>query len=122
MPSKGILDIVDILDEYSSDIQESITNEAQIVAKKGVSTLKQKSPKKTGSYQKGWSVKTEKGKGYVECIIHNKTDYQLTHLLEKPHLLRNGQRSTPIVNIQPVEENCVREYEQNVENIIKNGG
>lgn len=122
MPSKGILDIKEILDEYSFDIQEAITAEAQAVAKKGVATLKSTSPKRTGDYRKGWRVKTDKGQGFVECIIHNATDYQLTHLLEKPHLLRNGQRSVPQRHIEPVETSCVAEYEKNVENIIKNGG
>lgn len=122
MAYKSILDINDILNEYSSDIQEAITDEAQIIAKKGVSELKNTSPKRTGKYRKGWRQKTEKGKGHVECIIYNATDYQLTHLLEKPHLKRNGGMTTPKVHIAPVEKECVAEYEKNVENIIKNGG
>ena len=122
MPKNGVLDITEILNEYSTDIQEAITEEAQIVAKQGISTLKATSPKKTGDYRKGWRVKTTKGQGFVECIIHNATDYQLTHLLEKPHLLRNGARSTPQVHIAPVEQDCIGEFENNVEKIIQNGG
>lgn len=122
MADKGILEVNDILNEYSNDIQEAITNEAQIIAKQGVSDLKNTSPKRTGKYARGWRVKTEKGKGYIECIIHNATDYQLTHLLEKPHLKRNGGFTTPKPHIKPVEEKVVKEYELNVENIIKNGG
>lgn len=122
MANKGVLEIVDILNDYSQDIQDGITEEAQRVAKKGVSELKNSSPKRTGSYRKGWRVNTTKGKGYVECIIHNATNYQLTHLLEKPHALRNGRTSTPKVHILPVEQQCVSEYERNVESIIKNGG
>ena len=122
MPKNSVLDITEILNEYSTDIQEAITEEAQSVAKQGISTLKATSPKKTGSYRKGWRVKTTKGQGFVECIIHNATDYQLTHLLEKPHLLRNGARSTPQVHIAPVEQDCIREFENNVEKIIQNGG
>ena len=122
MPKNSVLDITEILNEYSTDIQEAITEEAQSVAKQGISTLKATSPKKTGSYRKGWRVKTTKGQGFVECIIHNATDYQWTHLLEKPHLLRNGARSTPQVHIAPVEQDCIREFENNVEKIIQNGG
>lgn len=122
MAIKGVLEIVDILNEYSQDIQNGITEEAQKVAKKGVAELKNTSPKRTGSYRKGWRVKTDKGKGFVECIVHNATDYQLTHLLEKPHALRNGRVSKPQVHISPVEQQCVSEYETNVEKIIKNGG
>lgn len=122
MSDKGILEINDILNEYSNDIQEGITREAELVAKEAVSELKATSPIRTGKYRKGWRVKTTKGRGFVECIVHNSTNYQLTHLLEKPHLKRNGGITTPKVHIKPVEEKSKREYEKKVENIIKNGG
>lgn len=122
MANDSILDIKDILDEYSTDIQEAITEEAQRVAKEAQAELRNTSPKRTGKYRKGWRVKTEKGNGYVECIVHNATDYQLTHLLEKPHLKRNGGMTTPKVHIAPVEQKAVKQYERDVENIIKNGG
>ena len=126
MANNSILDIKNILNEYSDDIQEAITLEAQNVAKKAQNELKNTSPKRTGKYRKGWRVKTEKGRGYVECIVHNATDYQLTHLLEFPHIIKNkyGQwgTSTPKKHIKPVEEAAVKEYENNVIKIIKNGG
>ncbi len=122
MAIKGVFQINDILNDYSIEIQEEMTEEAQRVAKQGVSELKNKSPKRTGSYRKGWRVKTTKGRGFVNCIIHNATDYQLTHLLEKPHATRNGGKTTPKVHISPVATECVEEYETNVERIIKNGG
>lgn len=122
MHNDSILDVKEILNEYSEDIQSAITEEAQLVAKKGVAELKNKSPKRTGKYRSGWRVKTTKGKGFVECIVHNATDWQLTHLLEKPHLLRNGRKSTPQVHIKPVEEQCVSDFENKVEMIIKSGG
>ena len=118
----SILDINDILNEYSSDVQEAITEEAQRRAKEAATELKNTSPKRTGKYSKGWRVKTTKGKGYIDCIVHNATSYQLTHLLEKPHLKRNGGITTPKVHIKPVEEKVIREYQKSVENIIKNGG
>ena len=122
MASKGILEITDILDEYSSDIQEAITESAIKVAKQGANELKANSPEKTGGYKKGWRVKTTKGKGFVSCVVHNATDYQLTHLLEKPHLKRNGGLTTPKVHIAPVEEKSIKQYEQEVINAVENGG
>lgn len=126
MRNTSILDIKEILNEYSCDIQEAITEEAQTIAKKGVAELKNNSPKKSGKYRKGWRVKTTKGANYVECVIHNATEWQLTHLLEKPHVIRNKYgtwgTSTPQVHIEPVEKKCISEYEKNVEKIIKNGG
>lgn len=120
--TQGILDVKEILEDYSQDIQDGITKEAIEVAKKGKQELKQKSPVRTGDYRKGWTISTIKGKGYVRCTLHNKTNYQLTHLLEKPHATRNGGVTTPKVHISPVEQECIREYKANVERIIKNGG
>lgn len=122
MAKDSILDIKDILNEYSVDIQESIVKTAENVAKKGADKLKQTSPKRTGKYSKGWRVRTAKGRGEVSSTIYNATNWQLTHLLEKPHLLRNGRLSTPKVHIYPVEQQCIKEYETEVEKVIKNGG
>ena len=118
----SILDVKDILNEYSEDIQNGITKSSQTIAKNGADKLKSTSPKLTGAYSKGWRVKTTKSKGEVSSIIHNATNWQLTHLLEKPHLKRNGGLTTPKVHIAPVEQECIKEYETEVENIIKNGG
>ena len=118
----SIIDIKDILNEYSEDIQEAINQEAIDVANKGIKELKETSPKRTGKYSKGWRVKTEKDRGFINCTIHNATNYQLTHLLEKPHLTRNGRRTTPKVHIAPVEEKCIEEFQKGVENIIRTGG
>lgn len=124
--NNSILDIKDILEGYSEEIQESITEEAEKIAKSGADKLKQTSPKRTGKYAKGWKVKIIKGKGYINATIHNSTNWQLTHLLEKPHVIRNKNgsygMSKPQVHIAPVEEECITEFERNVENIIKNGG
>lgn len=120
--ASSILDITEILNSYSDDIQESITNEVIQRAKDGKKALEATSPKNKGKYAKGWRVKTTKGSNYISCTIHNATDYQLTHLLEKGHLTRNGKKTKAIVHIKPVEETCIKEYEKNVEKIIKTGG
>ena len=122
MAKDSILDIKGILNEYSVDIQESIVKTAENVAKKGAEKLKQTSPKRTGKYSKGWRVRTTKGRDEVSSTIYNATNWQLTHLLEKPHLLRNGRLSTPKVHIYPVEQQCIKEYETEVEKVIKDGG
>ena len=114
--------IKDILNEYSSDIQNGITEKAFEVAEKGKNELKATSPKRTGNYSKGWRVDKRNGKGFVHATIYNATNWQLTHLLEKSHLLRNGKKSTPKVHIEPVEKKCITEYEKDVEQVIKNGG
>lgn len=129
MKKNSILDISEILNDYSEEIQESITNIAQEVANEGQSKLKLTSPKNKkntthkGRYAKGWRVKTIKGKGFVNCTIYNATDYQLTHLLEKEHMTRNGGKYIPKrKHIEPVNDECCNNFEKGVEEIVKNGG
>lgn len=129
MAVKGILEISDILNEYSHDIQDGIKNKAIEIAKLGVKELKANSPKSKrntnhkGKYAKGWRVKKEEGMYEINCIIHNATDYQLTHLLEREHLTHNGGKYVPEkTHIAPVEERCISEYEKSVEKIIEEAG
>lgn len=125
----SIIDIKEILNEYSYDVQDAITEDAQKIAKEGVSELKVTSPKRptSGKYAKGWRVKTTKGNGFINCTIHN-TQYQLTHLLEYGHdwVGRDGRRienaAKAIEHIKPVEQKCIRQFESDVEKIVKNGG
>lgn len=124
----SLIDINEILNEYSSDIQESVTEAAYKVAEDGKNKLKVKSPKRTGDYRKGWRVDKRHGKGFVHATIYNATNWQLTHLLENGHdwVGRDGQRkkdaAKPITHIKPIELECNQAFEKDVEQIIKNGG
>lgn len=124
----SLIDINEILNEYSSDIQESITEAAYKVAEDGKNKLKVTSPKRTGDYRKGWRVDKRHGKGFVHATIYNATDWQLTHLLENGHdwVGRDGQRkkdaAKPKTHIKPIELECNQAFEKDVEQIIKNGG
>lgn len=127
MATSSLIDIQKILGTYSKELDDALYEEAQRIAKEGVQELKNTSPinqKNTtnkGRYKRGWRMEIEKGFGTVQATIYNKTDYQLTHLLEKPHLLRNGQVSIPKVHIKPVEEKCIREFEEKITKRIEEG-
>lgn len=116
--SKSILDIKEILSEYTKDIQDEISEEAIRIGKDGANELKHISPKKSGKYARSWTSKAEKTFEGINVIIHNKKAYQLTHLLEKSHLLRNGTKSKPISHIYPVEQKAIKEFESKVNQII----
>lgn len=123
MSNNSLLDINKMLDSYAKEIAKDITIDAEVVAQKGVDELRNTSPKRTGKYRRGWRYKTDKLNGGSSCIIYNATNYQLTHLLEKPHLSRNGRTVVaPKVHIAPVEAMCIKEFEKKVENTIENGG
>lgn len=91
---------------YAQHVDEEIEELAKEVANEGAEKLKQVSPKDTGDYRKGWKVK-KVGKKF---IVHNATDYQLTHLLEKGHAKKNGGRVAPRVHIKPVEEQSIDKF------------
>lgn len=125
MAKDSILDISKILEEYSYEIQDGITELAEEIANEGKNKLKNnKSTYKirTGDYNKGWRVKTEKGARYVHTTIHNATDYQLTHLLENGHATRNGGHTRAFKHIEPVADDCTEKFEREVEELIKRGG
>lgn len=106
-------EITKALEGYADDISVVVEEAANKVGKEAVEEVKQKSPKKRGSYSKGWALKKDKlGKSKYSVKIHNKTDYQLTHLLEFGHATRNGGRTKAIPHIRPVEQKYVKEYEQ----------
>ena len=121
----SILDVKDLLNDYSEDIQEGIDKTAQEVAKEAANELKNARGTykiRTGKYNKGWKVNTKKGRGVINCTVHNATNWQLTHLLENGHTTRNDGRTRAFVHIKPVEEKYVQQYQQDVEKLIKNGG
>lgn len=130
MAVKGILQINDILNEYSRDIQDGIETIAKDVAKDDAKKLRDTRNTykvRSGKYNKGWTVKTEKGRMSIQCIVHNKDNYQLTHLLEHGHRIigRDGSvkgQAKAFPHIAPVEQESNKEYERRVENLIKNGG
>lgn len=113
-----------ILDSYSREVQEATNKAIDSVAKESASKLRDTSPRKTGDYAKGWKVKKERGKdGLQTVIVHNKTNYQLTHLLENGHVVRNKKgtygRTRPIKHIAPVEEWAVDELPREIEERLK---
>ena len=101
-----------ILTEYVDEKAETLEVCLRAAAKDTVQRLRTTSPRgtgpKSGRYAKGWTVKHEKKGLLTSEIVHNKTDYQLTHLLEKSHVIKNQfgtyGRSTPEVHIAPAEE------------------
>lgn len=93
------------LTEYDQNVADEIKTIVDDVAQEGVDELKQSSPKLTGSYRRGWRKKqTYADTRTKRNTVFNKTDYQITHLLEYGHASRNGGRVKPSVHIKPVEE------------------
>ena len=71
-------------------------------------------------YAKGWTPK-KVGK---QTVIHNRTDYQLTHLLENGHdVISHGKKVghfDGITHIAPVEKQVIEKMTEEVEKGIDN--
>ncbi|MFS0591715.1 HK97 gp10 family phage protein [Cytobacillus horneckiae] len=101
---------------YEHDVSEKVDEAKKEVSEEAVSKLRQLSPKgATGNYRKGWRVKKVGNK----FVVHNATNYQLTHLLEKGHAKVGGGRVAPRVHIRPVEEKAIDDFLERVERAIR---
>ena len=102
-------ELLNYLENYKEDIDEEVIETVDEVTKKAKEELKQTSPrgkgKRSNPYHNGWAVKLSKRiTGVYHKVIWNKTNYQLTHLLEFGHTTRNGGRTKAIPHIRPIEE------------------
>ena len=112
-----------ILDSYSQEVRRATANSQDVVAKEAVRKLKNTSPKQANhrrKYAEGWAIKREKGSGGIPVVtVYNKTNQQLTHLLENGHVIDNGRgtygRTRPIKHIGPVNDWAVDELPREIE-------
>ena len=111
------------LAEYSQDVVEKVNVSSERVGKAAVKRLKQTSPKRTGQYAKSWTMTTEKAIGQPDLrIIHVKAPhYRLAHLLEYGHAKVGGGRVEGRPHIRPAEEEVIRDFTREVEEVIKRG-
>lgn len=118
--------LIDYLNNYREDIQEDVEESTDIITKQAKEELKQSSREKfklhgrDEPYYRGWAIKLQKkGKLKYHKVIWNKTNYQLTHLLEFGHITRNGGRTKAVPHIRPVEEKYKVEFVDLLEKKIR---
>lgn len=115
--------IVAAVDEYTADVIAAIPAVLDATAKETLTDLRARSPKLTGSYAKGWRVKKAVGgNGGQSRVIYNKTDYQITHLLELGHAKASGGRVSAIPHIAPVAEAHQAKLSADLARLVVTGG
>lgn len=126
-PDQLAKEIEQALADFAGVTEEACDKGVSETAKEAVEALRNAHPAGSGDYgswdkryNKGWKVmqtKTDK-RYHRKATIHNATDYQLTHLLEKGHAKVNGGRTRAFPHIAPVAEKCEDELVQNIRKYI----
>lgn len=104
--------------KYGDDVLHTMESEVKSISRQTVSALKGSAPA-GGQYARGWSHKAQKGGAYkLSETVYNRTDYMLTHLLEKPHATGRGGHYPKNVNytgtIARVEEEYANRFMEEV--------
>lgn len=85
-------ELEDLLKDYSNEVIEEIELATKEAGDKLRDLVKSRAPVDTGKYKRAITVTHSKSfKGLAGATIHVRSPhYRLAHLLERPHVLRNG--------------------------------
>ena len=73
-----------------------------------------------GSYKKGWMIYTKSyERGHTQGYVRNKTNYQLTHLLELGHKAMDGSWVEPIPHIVDNQNEARKKLDEMIEEILE---
>jgi hypothetical protein len=116
--------ITKYLNEYSEEIDEEVQKDTTSISKQAKEELVRISPvNKYGNrgrhYRDGWTISTQNSKKQYIKKIWNKTDSQLTHLLEFGHHSRNGGWVNAQPHIRPVEDKYKQKFIEELERDIR---
>lgn len=116
--------IMEGLEEYADYAAGTMKKSVRKVAKTVKEDIKADAPVGlTGRYKESWAVKTRlETSQSLSLTVHSKDRYQLAHLLEKGHALRNGGRARAYPHIAPAEEKGAEQLVDEIKNALEKGG
>ena len=121
IPIDGLADaIVKELAAYNQEVTDGMKGAVKEAAKECTKQIKQNSPVLTGSYRKGWTDKVMyDGREDIRVTVYNRTDYQLTHLLEHGHAKVNGGRVAGKAHIGPAAQDAEDKLLREIQVVVR---
>lgn len=131
--------VAKILQEYGNNVTEGTKRAVVAVARLAKKETKAGSPRKAGGYgknidrrpgeyRKGWKVRENiLDRFRTDAIVHNRTDYQLTHLLERGHDVTRAKggpvlgRARAFPHIEPAKEHAMKNLQEAVKKVAETG-
>lgn len=114
-------EITAVLRDYTGGVMDKVDEAVETCGKGMRKEISRASPKRTKDYSKGWRCQiSNNGRGNKAARVHNKTDYQLTHLLERRHKKRGNKgykEAQP--HIGPAAKKWNEKFEQQCEEACK---
>lgn len=127
-PEQLTSEVMKILEDFRGATEETVSYAVIETADKAVSELHEANPSGSGKYgswtqyNMSWARTSLGGNAKkISSIIHNKKHYQLSHLLEFGHALRNGGRTKAFPHIAPVAEKAEDDLFNNIKKRISQG-
>ena len=112
--------IMEGLQEYADLAAEDMKAAIKKAGNSAKKDIQSNAPEKTGAYKKSWAVKTvRENANAMEVVVYSRNRYQLAHLLEFGHALRQGGRTRAFPHIAPAEERAAEMLVREVEAALK---
>ena len=111
------------LEDYAKLAVDDLKTDVRKAGKKVKEQIESTAPKDTGKYAKSWAVKkTKETSDSIQVVVHSKTKYQLTHLLEFGHAKRGGGRVAARPHIAAAEQAGIDQLTRDIERDLRKGG
>lgn len=113
------------LSDYGDAVSSGLAVEVGNAGKIALKSVRNGSPKKTGAYRKGWTLKTERqiiNYDVASVTVYNKDRGYLTHLLGNGHQKAGGGRVAAIPHIRTAEEEARRYLDEHIRQVIEEAG